>query len=166
VYNKQRGFKRMSMTWREVHTGPYPVDRAVLRQVGRAFREMVEGLDSSPTRPLPCAGKSAGVPLDLADFAGSVARLAWAHDNGCPWDERTCARIARFGHVEVLQWAREHDCQWNYVTCYAAAGNGHLAVLQWAWEQGCPWNPATCSAAALGGHLEAGADTRSRFRST
>ena len=29
-----------------------------------------------------------------------------ARENGCPWDERICARAAYGGHFEVLQWAR------------------------------------------------------------
>ena len=30
--------------------------------------------------------------------------LQWAHENGCPWDEMTCAVAAKGGHLEVLQW--------------------------------------------------------------
>ena len=58
----------MSMMCGEVYPGPYLEDRAVLRQVGRAFRGMVEGLISSSTTP--CAGKSAG--YGLADIAHHV----------------------------------------------------------------------------------------------
>ena len=42
--------------------------------------------------PTTChAGKGGAVPLKLVDFLGSVQRLAWAKDNVCPWERRTCA---------------------------------------------------------------------------
>ena len=43
-------------------------------------------------------------------FVRSVALLRWARDNGCPWDERTCAAVAAGGNLEVLKWARENGC--------------------------------------------------------
>jgi len=87
---------------------------------------------------LPCAGKSRGVPLKLVEFVGSVARLAWAKSNGCPWRVVTGARglttgvtvctfIAKGGSVEALRWARERGCPWTVTTCAWAAMGGHLA---------------------------------------
>jgi len=58
---------------------------------------------------LPLAGKSAEVPLKLMEFCGSVARLAWAKANGCPWGGTTCAYVAVEGRLEVLQWARGRE---------------------------------------------------------
>jgi hypothetical protein len=90
---------------------------------------------------LPRAGQWGAVPLKLADFLGSIERLAWAKDNGCPWDEETCALIAAGGHLDVLQWARAHGCPWNSVEmCANAASGGHLEVLQWVREHGCEWS--------------------------
>ena len=60
-------------------------------------------------------------------------------DQGCLWDELTCASAAQGGHLELLQWARAKGCLWDEWTCAGAEGNGHLAVLQWAQNQGCPW---------------------------
>ena len=71
-----------------------PTDLAVLAQVGRAC------LAAVVSSGLPRAGKSEGVPLMLKDFLGSVERLAWAKQNMCPWNTRTCARVARRGHGE------------------------------------------------------------------
>ena len=65
-------------------------------------------------------------------FVRSVALLRWARENGCPWDERTCAAAAAGGKLEVLKWARENGCPWDESTCAAAAAGGHLEVLQWA----------------------------------
>jgi hypothetical protein len=48
--------------------------------------------------------------------------LKWARENGCPWDEWTCANAAERGHNDILNWARENDCPWNGETyaCGAA----------------------------------------------
>ena len=62
---------------------------------------------------LTCAGRTIGVKFGVEDFGGSVKLLAWAKDNGCPWNADTCAVIAKGGRLEVLQWARAHDCPWD-----------------------------------------------------
>ena len=59
--------------------------------------------------------------LRVPTFVRSVALLRWARENGCPWDERTCAAAAAAGNLEVLQWTREHGCPWDEKTCAAAA---------------------------------------------
>ena len=76
--------------------------------------------------------------LRVPTFVRSVALLRWARENGCPWDERTCAAAAAAGNLEVLQWARAHGCPWDKETCGAAAKGGHIEVLQWALENSCP----------------------------
>jgi len=127
-----------------------PTDLAVLAQVGRGF------LAAVVSSGLPRAGKEGAVRLKRKDFVGYVERLAWAKANGCPWDERTCAYVARGGQLEVLRWAREeHHCPWNELQmCTDAATSGNLEMLRWARENNCPWDASTCSAAAKGGHLE------------
>jgi hypothetical protein len=70
---------------------------------------------------------------------GHLEVLKWAHENGCPWDERTCSWAARGGHLEVLKWARENGCPWDERTCECAAAQRHFDVLVWAHENGCPW---------------------------
>ena len=74
----------------------------------------------------------------MPTFVRSVALLRWARENGCPWDERTCATAAAGGQLEVLQWARENGCPWDERTCAAAAAGQYLEVLQWALENSCP----------------------------
>jgi len=46
---------------------------------------------------------------------GHLEVLKWARENGCPWDEDTCAGAAEGGHLEVLKWARENGCPWDEV---------------------------------------------------
>ena len=95
------------------------MDRAMLGQVGSAWRALVA---SCPA--LPRAGLKGGVPLKVKAFVGSVARLAWAKANGCPWERgehshqiTSCAIVAGAGNLAVLKWARAHDCPWNEKTC-------------------------------------------------
>jgi len=40
----------------------------------------------------PRAGEGGAAPLKVKEFVGSVARLEWAKDNGCPWQPRTLRR--------------------------------------------------------------------------
>jgi hypothetical protein len=124
-----------------------PKDCAMLAQVAKPWLAVVV------VNNLPRAGKGEAMPLKLVDFCGSVEKLAWAKENGCPWGIRTCRGVAAGGHLEVLQWAREHGCPWDPGTCGSAARYGHLEVLVWAREHGCPWDRRTCSSATAGGHL-------------
>jgi len=74
----------------------------------------------------------------LLDVVVSKSLWLWSEENGCPWNEGTCAVAAGRGHIEVLQWAHENGCPWNEETCNLAAFRGHLEVLKWARENGCP----------------------------
>jgi hypothetical protein len=58
------------------------------------------------------------------------------------------------GHLEVLKWARENGCPWDENTCAWAAERDHLEVLKWAHENGCPWDERTCAYAAWKGYVE------------
>jgi hypothetical protein len=44
---------------------------------------------------------------------GSVALMAWAWVNGCPWVVAICAVAAQDGNLEELKCARAHDCPWD-----------------------------------------------------
>ncbi len=109
------------------------------------------------------AAKGGVIPFNLPaskEFAAALAGrgyfslLKWARNNGCPWDERTCAKAAAFGHLEILKWARNNGCPWDKYTCVHATKFGHLENLKWARDNGCPWDEWTCTAAAACGHLE------------
>ena len=127
-------------------------DLAVLAMVNRQMRGVVFELPVGDVR-----WTGAAVSRELAkvrNFVGSIRRLAWARERGCPWDAKTFACIAKGGNVEVARWAKERGCPWDERTCAEAAGEGHLEVLQWLRANGCPWNEGTCANAARGGHLE------------
>jgi hypothetical protein len=93
-----------------------PADRASLAGVGLVWRDAVY-LSSIFPDGLPRAEtpRRRGAPVrvfKLMEFVGSVERLAWARDNGCPWTAKTFALAAEEGSLKVLQWAREHGCPW------------------------------------------------------
>ena len=60
--------------------------------------------------------------------------MKWAHENGCPWDEETCAAAAERGHLEVLRWARQNGCPWDENTWYRAQSNCNPYLR----KHGCP----------------------------
>lgn len=55
--------------------------------------------------------------------------------------------------VQVLKYCIDNGCMWNELSCAMAAETGHLEILRWCRANGCPWNELTCSYAAEGGHL-------------
>jgi hypothetical protein len=52
--------------------------------------------------------------------------LKWVRENGCPWDEMTCASAAEDGHIELLRWARENGAPWTENTRRIAARKGYV----------------------------------------
>jgi hypothetical protein len=112
-------------------------------------------LDQLPWRDRFCYSAARhGNLLALQAEYGHLDVVQWCRQNGCPWDERTCAESARNGHLDVLQWCRENGCPWDERTCAFAALNGHLYILQWCRQHGCPWDEWTCTNAAYSGYVD------------
>ena len=131
-------------------------DLAMLALVSRSMRAVVFDRFVFNT-PLGDLKGVAAVRRELGrmpNFVGSVSRLAWAKERGCPWNAKTFMCIAEDGNLEVAKWAKERGCPWDEWTCTQAAKGGHLEVLQWARANGAPWDAWTCANAARGGHLE------------
>ena len=57
---------------------------------------------------------------------GHLECLKWAHESGCPWDERTCSYTAKHGHLDCLKYAHENGCPWNKQNCLANAKNNEI----------------------------------------
>ena len=128
-------------------------DLAVLALVSRSTRDAVFTSSVGEVNDLAAVRRElARVP----NFVGSVGRLAWAKERGCPWNAKTFMCIAEDGNLEVAKWAKERGCPWDEWTCTGAAKSGHLIMLQWARakERGCRWGEGACTRAARGGHLE------------
>lgn len=85
---------------------------------------------------------------------GPLECLQYVHENGCPWDSKTCRSAAAGGAIDCLKYAHEHGCPWDEETCNVAARMNNLDCLKYAHEHGCPWGVLTCAYAAESGNLE------------
>ena len=74
-----------------------PTDLALFAKAGPEARAAVVASG------LPRAGVPGGVLLEVKDFVSTVELLAWAKEKGCPWGTRTCALVARGGHLESVE---------------------------------------------------------------
>lgn len=87
-------------------------------------------------------------------MGGHLSVLRWAHENGCPWDESTCAAAARGGHLELLQWAIRENAPRDSETEGQAAEEGHLTLINWLISTGDPIEEELVPGrAAFGGHI-------------
>ena len=94
------------------------------------------------------------VPLEWTDVhlcikctcaaTNALEILQWAHMNGCPWNEDTCALAATSDNFKILQWVRMNGCPCNESTCADAVANGRFEILKWARANGCPWDKEEC----------------------
>ena len=85
-------------------------DLAVLATVNRKMRDVVFESPDGNVRDVAAVRRELG---RMPNFVGSVSRLAWAKERGCPWNEKTCVAAALGGHLEVLQWARANSAPWG-----------------------------------------------------
>ena len=69
---------------------------------------------------------------------GQLEILKWARENGCQWDEVTCAMAAYGGQLEILKWLHANSCPWDKKTCKMAREGGNFEQLKWARANGCP----------------------------
>lgn len=122
--------------------------------------------------------------IDYATYLareGLVGLLRWAHNEGCPVDDRVMAAAiykerngvvrwaltvpamtgprapttaARIGRLDILQHLYVHHFPWHRDVCRQAALGGHREILSWLRHYGCPWDALTCSHAAKGGHWD------------
>ena len=69
--------------------------------------------------------------------------LKWAHENGCEWDERTCAKAAELGNVEMLNWLRQNGCTYDEILRVRAFENHNWIMMKWLIDVGCPLDEQT-----------------------
>lgn len=58
----------------------------------------------------------------------SIENIKWAKENGCPWNEYICSKIASQGNLDVLKWAKENGYPWDKLCFSRASENGHLHI--------------------------------------
>jgi hypothetical protein len=61
---------------------------------------------------------------DVAAVITTAPLVAWAHDNGVPWNEQTAASIALGARLKVLQQARADGCPWDERVCLPRSSEG------------------------------------------
>jgi len=66
-----------------------------------------------------------------AATAGHLSIVQWLHENGYPWDKRTCVMAAREGHFDVLYWAWAHGCPCCKLALDLARVNDQPDIAQW-----------------------------------
>ena len=134
-----------------------PADLARLPAVSRAMRDAVAAtglefkeIDEDEAANIGCLSAvqrlQRGGRLSRQEYlceaaarSGQLEVLQALHENGTPWDFRTCWAAARGGHLEVLQWARANGCPWDDLTRYYATDE----ILEWAVVNGVPEYSAT-----------------------
>ena len=112
-------------------------DLAVLATVNRKMRDVVFESPVGDVRDV------AAVRRELArvhNFVGSIGRLAWAKERGCPWEPRRSRASRGVGTWRSRGGRRNEDARGTSVTCAYAAAGGHLEMLQWLRANGCPWD--------------------------
>ena len=76
-----------------------------------------------------------------AAYNGHLDCLKYAHENGCPWDERIHAQMQHTMGIQIaLNMLMKMAAHGIRYTCSSAAYNGHLDCLKYAHENGCPWD--------------------------
>jgi hypothetical protein len=88
-----------------------PVTLALFGRTSRACRDAV--LEEHNPALQPHAGGATGALFRIEDFVSSVPLLAWARENGGPWDHTVCETASHTGHTEVANWAWSNDCPWD-----------------------------------------------------
>ena len=116
-----------------------------MERMHKIFPKIQEGDD--PFDMIHMFEKFKGVTQNAAKY-GELECLKYAHENGCPWDEETCASAAEKGKLECLKYAHENGCPWDEDTCEFAAAKGDLECLKYACENGCPCDIRMCKVVA------------------
>lgn len=70
---------------------------------------------------------------------GSVRRLQYLHEHGCPWDSETCTWAAQEGNILCLQYAHENGCPWDEYTNIYAIRHQQYKCIKYLHENGFNW---------------------------
>ena len=71
----------------------------------------------------------------MAARSGRLDVLKYAHENGCPWNEETCAIAAEYGHLDILKYLHKNGCPWDGRTWSSAY---EKPIKKWLRKNGCP----------------------------
>ncbi len=100
---------------------------------------------------------------------GGLEAVRWLHEQGCPWDARSCKLAVKEGKLDMLLYLLQHGCPHASCSdlCAAAAARPQREVLVssaaaarqkelllWLREHGHAWTASVCKAAAACGNLQ------------
>eukprot|EP01032_Pedospumella_encystans_P009553 gene9553-11234_t len=75
----------------------------------------------------------------------AVPMLWYMGTNKFPFDSNLCRQAAKQGSENLLRFLHLHACPWTVATTRDAAAGGNIEILKFAAEEGCPVAPVTCS---------------------
>ena len=91
---------------------------------------------------------------------GDLFALRLLRERGIPWDEDTCAKAIRGGHIELFEWAVENGAPLNMSVAVTAARKGDVETLHElrtgtlrGMEEGMEFDHTVCEAAAESGEI-------------
>ena len=127
----------------------------MLRGVNRDFREAVD------VSGLGRTGGQGDVPLKTVNFLDTVARIAWAKDNGSSWDYKILLHLTHRAaecNGDVLKFVIKNIWEGSYYdtkwVCRRLANDGRLDPLKWCVDNGSSLCRMTYMHAASNGDIE------------
>ena len=73
-------------------------------------------------------------------FKGHLECLKFLHENGCPWNERTCDQAAKKNRLDCLKYLHKNGCPIGVNTINQAIKVKDLRILKYLCEINCPAN--------------------------
>ena len=141
------------LVWRLVTDHPDIFDTHITTKLNGNEVKFFYDVNSESRAAIQRSGVCLPVAFKIGDF-DTRSTISWALEKCTEKKERFCWKMAENGNMEFLKFLHENGCPWDIRTCSWAAFNGHLECLKYAHENGCPWDRETCSWAAENGHLE------------
>ncbi|AGO81982.1 F-box domain containing protein [Pandoravirus dulcis] len=97
--------------------------------------------------------------VEAAAMSGHEALIAWAHNEGCPWDARAPRAALAAGHRDLFCRLVGLGCPWEVAGCLKAAGvRGDTDAITWITARSDPidrGHTAVLAPIARAGHLDA-----------
>ncbi len=59
---------------------------------------------------------------------GKIEYLAYAYENGCPWDNWTCQHASANGQLKCLRYALKNGCSFDKQICIEEAKNPNAVI--------------------------------------
>ena len=125
------------LLWRLVTDHPDIFDTHVVPKLNGNDVKFFYDVNTESRRAIQRSDAQLRDTFEIGDF-DTTSTISWALEKCSEEKERFCARMALNGNLELLKCLHENGCPWDWRTCFGAAKNGHLECLKYAHENGCP----------------------------